>query len=173
MERVESGAWPEALKVGLVATYAREVAKLFPQLVGRAAGLSVLPATSNPPQQVQHYLVEATKCFLYGRFISSLIVCRGAIEEGIRDLIERLGLEDEFDRFAAKRREGELSRMIRFGETRPILGVSWGEADRIRYKANNAAHGSPPEGDECRSLFEDTRSVLLQIYSVMPEVAGR
>jgi hypothetical protein len=56
MERVESGALPAALEVGLVATYAREVADLFPQLIERAASLSILAASSRPPIQVQHYL---------------------------------------------------------------------------------------------------------------------
>lgn len=173
MDRIQSAALPEALKVGLVATYAREVADLFPLLIERAASLAVLPATTKPPAQVQSYLTEATKCFVYGRFISSLIVCRGALEEGIRDLIDRLGLAEEFDHFPRKPGEGELSRMMRFCDTKPVLGVSWGDADRIRREANNAAHGTPPEPNKCRTLFEDTRSVLLQIYSLMPEVAGR
>jgi hypothetical protein len=173
MERIESGALPEAHEAALVATYAREVAQLFPRLIERAASLSVLPATSRPPQQVQHYVAEATKCFIYGRFVSSLVMCRGALEEGIRDLIDRLGLEDEFNHFPPKPKEGDLSRMIRFSEERPILGVSWGDADQVRREANSAAHGNPPKPDKCRSSFEDTRSVLLQVYSLIPDVASR
>ncbi len=173
MEAVESGALPEATEAALVATYAQEVAELFPQLIERATTLAILPATSKPPKQVQHYLAEATKCFIYGRFISSLVMCRGALEEGIRDLLDRLVLQEEFQRFPSKPREGELSRMIRFCDTRPIAGVSWGDADQVRRQANDAAHGSPPDPAKCRSLFEDTRSVLLQIYSLIPEVASR
>lgn len=173
MEAIESGAIPEATEAALVGTYAREVAELFPKLIERAAALSILAATSKPPKQVQHYLEEATKCFVYGRFISSLVMCRGALEEGIRDLIDRLGLQDEFDRFPRKQSEGELSRMIRYCDVRPISGVSWGDADQVRRQANNAAHGNPPQSQKCRSLFEDTRSVLLQIYSLIPEVASR
>ncbi len=173
MEAIESGAFPEATELALVGTYAREVAELFPKLVERATTLSILAATSKPPKKVQHYLAEATKCFIYGRFISSLVMCRGALEEGIRDLLDRLDLQDEFERFPRKQSEGELSRMIRFCDTRPVAGVSWADADQVRRQANNAAHGNPPEPEKCRDLFEDTRSVLLQIYSLIPEVASR
>ena len=56
MERIESGALLEAIEAALVATYARDVAELFPLLIERANALCVLPAASKPPQQVQHYL---------------------------------------------------------------------------------------------------------------------
>src|SRR2546422_611475 len=173
MGRIESGTLPEAVEVMLVATYAREVADLFPQLIERAALLSVLPVTSEPPQQVQYYLQEASKCFIYARFISSLVMCRVALEEGIRDLIDKLGLDGEFRSYPVKSSEGELSRMIRFCKWRPILGVSWDDADQIRREANNAVHGNPPEPNNCRLFFETTRSVLLQIYNLIPETAGR
>jgi hypothetical protein len=173
VKKIESMVLPEAHEAALVSIYAREVAELFPQLIERAGKLSVLAATAKPPQLVQYYVVEATKCFIYGRFISSLVMCRGALEESGRELIDRLGLANEYDRFPRRSKEGELSRMIRFCDEKPILGVSWGTAHEIRRKANDAAHGNPPNTETCRRVFEDTRSVLLQIYSLIPEVAGR
>ncbi|GEM_PF-6524358 len=167
VDRVLRNAIPEAIEVALVQVYAREMANLFPQLVERAAKLAVLAATSKPPREVQCYLAEATKCYLYGRFISCLIVCRGALEEAVSDLLERRGLRQEFNH-VSNFGGGELARMIRFAKGKPIPGISWDEADNIRKSANKAAHGQAPSEEQCRSLFEDTRSVLLQIYTLIP-----
>jgi hypothetical protein len=163
---LESKIGPQVVEKALVEVYAQELANLFPRLIKRAGAMALLPTSVAPSERVQFYLREASKCFVYGRFVASLILCRVALEEGIRDLLKRLGLQADFAGFSALKGEGDLARMIRFGENRPIHGVLWGTATMVRQKANPAAHGTAPTAEDCRICFENTRSLLKQLYSV-------
>lgn len=70
---IESHALPEATAVAIVSHYAEELSRLFPKIIRRAEQLNVLPTEERAPIEVQTYLKEASKCYMYGQFIACLI----------------------------------------------------------------------------------------------------
>jgi hypothetical protein len=167
LAKIEAGALPEAVEAANLGYYAAEIANLFPRLVKRASQVPLALSRLHVPPGVQQYVIEASKCFIYGRFLACLVVCRTALEVGYKDLILRRGKQMEFARFASSEGEGELARMIRFVKATlaDFPSERCVDADEVRVSANRVAHGSPVSPEDCRGLFQRTRGVLEALYS--------
>lgn len=145
----------EQVQEAIASAYLKEFAGEFKQLVGRAERLRVLDTSAPVPEQVQRYLAEATRCYVYGRYIACLLVCRSAVEIALRD---RLNREDTIEKLIGYARE-KLPWTLR-----PTLDL----ADEVRVAANRAVHpvpGAMPPGDVCMEMFDKTRAVLKELYS--------
>jgi len=59
----------------------------------------------NAPVEVQTYLREASKCFIYGQFIACLIVCRSAIDFALRECLSRGGRKRDLERFRLEKKD--------------------------------------------------------------------
>jgi len=167
---IESKALPEALSVATVAHYSQEVANLFPRLIHRAETLRVLAAQNMAPPSVQNYLEEASKCYLYGRFIACLIVCRSAIEFALRERLTAFGKESELVKMKYAR-EDSLKNIILV--CRPIFPRTFkptlDDADQVRREASNAVHNMEPSAETCKQMFIKTRGILSELYDLMPD----
>jgi hypothetical protein len=158
MAEVENALIPEFQQNMTVINYADEIAALFPRVVKRAGALRILNADEEAPLPVQKYLAEASQCYIYGRHLACLIVCRSAIEFSLR---ERLGRDDL-----------ELEELITLGKRQLhwTLGSTLDDATCVRKAANRAVHERPPEDEVCREMFERTRGVLRELYSVREDL---
>ncbi len=146
--------------------YATRMAKLIPKMVRRAETLRVLPASAPVAAQVQQYLREGSECYVLGRFIACLLVCRSAIELALRDFLRREGKEAELQSLRAEQGDGlwgmiKLARSFAKWTLKPTLD----DADEVRRKANDAAHEGAPPAETCKELFIKTRGVLRELYS--------
>lgn len=145
--------------------YARQMAKLFPKMVRRAETLRALPTSTPVPTEVQQYLREASKCYIFGHFIACLLVCRSAIEFGLRDFLVRAGKGSELEFLHADRGD-TLFAMIRLARTlRWTLQATLDDADEVRRIAKDAVHQRAPDPEICKELFIKTRGVLKELYS--------
>ena len=156
----------EEVGAELRAFYGRELARLFPKMVRRAGRLQVLAASESAPDQVQEYLKEATKCFIYGRYIACLIVCRAAVEFGVRDFLIRSGRRKELEAWRIGKKES-LEDMIKLCRTSARWGLqpTLDHADEVRRWANEAVHEKVPSQAKCEEAFVKTRGLLRELYS--------
>jgi hypothetical protein len=145
----------EVVREAIASAYLKAFAGEFEKLVGRAEQLRVPDTSAAVPEQVQSYLAEATRCYVYGRYIACLLVCRSAIELALRDRLKR---------------EDTIERLIGYGrEKLPwTLRPTFDLADEVRVAANRAVHpglGAAPTANMCREMFYKTRAVLGELYS--------
>jgi len=163
---VESGAMPEAIEVAVVSHYAEEISKLFPRMIKRAEQMRILAVEHPVSDAVQHYLEEASKCYVYGRFIACLVVCRSAIEFALKDRLLEWGKARDLQQLKDDRKES-LWELIKIGRT-VFQKATMDDADEVRTKAANAVHNAEPGPDQCRSMFVKTRGILSELYSSPP-----
>ena len=140
-----------------------DFADRFPASIKRIERLRVLTARSPVPDEVQRYLDEA--CYISGRFLSCLIVCRSAIEFAMRDFLIREGKQKELDSLKTGRGDGlfamiKLARGLRW-KLEPTLDT----ADDIRRAASDAVHNKAPRPEFCEEAFLKTRGFLTELYS--------
>jgi len=168
MERLESilEALPASHAEDIVANeYALQLSGRFPKMVKRANSLRILPAKLSVPTEVQTYLTEATRCFVYGQFIACLLVCRSAIEFAVRDRIEKAGLRNEL--LAREHQAGRgLESLLEFGkESLPWqLHTTLDTAGIVKKEANAAVHQRTPTAERCKEMFDTTRGILRELF---------
>ncbi len=162
---IEAKANPEAISAGIVKHYATEISNLFPRMIRRAELLKVLTTEKSAPMGVKSYIEEASKCYIYGRFIACLIVCRSAIEFALRDRLIATGHEKAIQELKYKR-EDSLSNLISLARrVSPSLRSTLDDADQVRRAARDAVHKGVPESELCKMEYIRTRGVLRELYS--------
>jgi hypothetical protein len=151
---------PEVLALMAAHEYAKDFRDMFPEMVRRARELRLLPASEKAPEYVRRYLVEATRCFIYGHFLASLTVCRSAIEEGVKQRLVDMGKREEVQK------DDRLVSLLRLARCEGLLdNKRFQMADAIRERARKAVHGKKlPEERECIESFHQTRGVLEHLY---------
>ncbi|HEV2178266.1 MAG TPA: DUF4145 domain-containing protein [Terriglobia bacterium] len=155
---------PRALSEWITQVYIKEVRRLLPKIVKRASLLRLLPARFEVPEEVRRYLLEASRCFIYGQFLASLFLCRSALVSAAEDRLRARGFGCELDNLRGGKEQ--LRKTFELARDKHILdGVTWRQADDIRELGNDAVHGSrlPTEG-ECKSAFDQTRGILQHLY---------
>jgi hypothetical protein len=167
LARLESDANPEAVSVGVVAHYANEIAHLFPKIIRRAERLRIIPIHEKAPPDVQRYIEEASKCYIYGRFVACLIVCRSAVEFALRERLLSKGQEPALRAMRNQKNDSlwgliQLARSVFSKELKPTLD----DSDEIRRAARDAVHVAEPPQDVCKEMFIKTRGVLGELYSL-------
>lgn len=165
-ERTLLASDEENVAAELRAFYGRELARLFPKMVRRAGKLRVLAASESVPDEVQEYLKEATKCFIYGQYTACLIVCRAAVEFGVRDFLIRSGKRKELEALRIGKKDS-LEEMIKLSRTSAARGLHQilDDANDVRRWANEAVHEKVPSQERCEEAFVKTRALLRELYS--------
>ncbi|MCI0724184.1 MAG: hypothetical protein L0338_35270 [Acidobacteria bacterium] len=155
----------DAISDAVVCYYARILGKRFPRMVKRAEELRVLPAVRKVPEAVNEYLREATRCFVFGQFVASLVLCRTAIEIALTDFLDKHGKGRELQQLRDNRADTlrAVIDLARSCAPRRML-ASLDDADEVRRKANVATHEKPLEPEQCKDLFVRTRGILQELY---------
>ena len=151
---------PESLRMHLEKKYARDLIKLFPKIVKRADSdlQRLLKQSVEPSDMVKRYVNEAMRCYIYGHFLASLLVCRAAIEASLED---RLPATEVLNM-----KEGKLITLIDQAREKGLLdGALQKWAHEVRKLANDAAHLERlVSEDECRLSLQKTRGILEHLY---------
>ena len=120
----------------------------------------MLSASREVPESLQRYLIEASRCYIYGHFLASLIVCRSAIEEAVKRRLIDIGKQEEINR------DDRLVTLLRLAKQERLLDKTrYDYANCIREKARLAVHGKgiPPD-EECVDALIKTRGILEHLY---------
>lgn len=152
--------------------YAERIGSDFAGMVDRAEQLSPITTKADVPTVVRRYLIEASRCYIFGQFVACLAVCRAAIEFALGDFLESNGQGAKLTKLGREKRDGLLGRIDlcqRFSKWNldGRLDASLAHAERIRVRANTALHkaDSALGSDECKELFFTAREVLRGLYS--------
>ncbi len=167
LANLETNADPKAVSVAITTHYAHEVSNLFPKMIRRAEQLRIVPTQEKAPPIVKVYIEEASKCYVYGRLIACIIVCRSAIEFALRDRLQSLGHQQALNEMRNQRSDSlfnliELARLKFPKSAMPTLD----DADEIRRAARDAVHSEQPKPEVCKDVFARTRGVLGELYSL-------
>lgn len=161
MEQRVQRAQPESLRMILEKKYARDLIKLFPKIVNRADSdlRRLLRSSVEPSDLVKRYVNEAMRCYIYGQFLASLLVCRAAIETSLEDRLPATAVQNI--------QKDKLLTLIAMARSEGLLDEALqGWAHEVRILANDAAH---PEylvsENECRLSLQKTRGILEYLYS--------
>lgn len=148
---------PEAVEEWLDEYFIREMIRKVPKMVERTMRLSNLGVEKAPPEQLNLYLQEASKCFVLGLPQASIALCRAALEQGIRERLKEVGVSPA----------GELSELIEMAARSKVLsGASLQLANEVRRAGNRALHyGS--------STDKNASDVLLKVRLVLVDLFGR
>jgi hypothetical protein len=139
---------------------------MFPKMVKRAEELRVLGIEYPVPDEVQRYTDEFSRCYIFGRYFASLLVCRAAIELALRDFLVRNGREQQLASVDVDQKDGlfsliQITRSLNKWKLAPTLD----DADEVRRKANAVAHKGELRPELCKALIIKTRGVLKELYS--------
>jgi hypothetical protein len=152
---------PDALPEWAARHVIREMSRLLPDAVERLRGFQITPVTSAVPANVAQYAREASRCYLYGFFSASLILCRSCIESGIEERLVQDGLQKQLNAIGFNKVQAMLDLALNSGV---LDDLTFGMANDIRKSANKAVHGTVSTADSCRDRLDQTRAVLHYLY---------
>jgi hypothetical protein len=165
LANIEEKADPKGVSVAVVTHYAKEISQLFPRMVKRAEVLRIVSTKEKAPIIVRRYIEEATKCYIYGRFIACIIVCRSAIEFALRERLASSGKNYELSTLKEQKQDSLYSLIALTRKVFPKLKSTLDDADLIRRAAGDAVHKAEPSSIICKDMFIKTRGVLRELYS--------
>ena len=138
--------------------YAEEMRNLFPKLVERAKSLRTVPLTSDCPEYARRFLVEASRCIVYGQFLAALFLCRSALAETLVVTLRKNGHAQDLAAIKDESLKG-IFKLAR--ETGLIDSAHHHRAEEIRLLANQTIHGSTvPTEDACIGVFNVTVGIV-------------
>ena len=161
MESAVGWSLPNVFSLYVVRKYAAEFKELFPQMIERAGCLQLIPAAKNVPDHIRRYLEEASRCFIYGHSLGSLLVCRSAIEAAAKDRLREKGYAREL------REKGDsLMSILDLALEKGLMDKTMCTlAHDVRRMAGKAAHPETiPDEGHCKWAFDATRGILQQLY---------
>ncbi len=137
--------------------YVREGLERVPAVAERFHRLSPVLVGKNPNPEVNDYLREATRCFLYGFFQATASLSRAALEVGLNDyLLRKLGSVPEIG-LSEKIKQGTRFSLL----TPPVAGM----AMEVIKAAGMVLHRQlAPESLAFDTLVR-TRGVLRELYA--------
>lgn len=165
-EEAREKSSPGSTLVYAAQKYSREMMALFPRIVHRAEMLRILKVSKKAPGNVVRYLQEGSRCYIYGHFLASLVLCRSAIEAAVEDRLRQMGHGEELDHIE----EHKMWSLLEMAREKGLLGKRWyRDADSVRSLGNRAAHaetvGKIPKENECKQAFDLTRKILEHLYA--------
>jgi predicted RNA-binding Zn-ribbon protein involved in translation (DUF1610 family) len=139
--------------------YTRDFLKRAGKIVERTMLLNAMESKANPDRGVTLYLREATRCYVFGFWDSSVALSRAAVERALKDrLKEQLGKNMPND--------DEMKRLLDYAyKMRLIDGAHLTMANAVRVAGNNVLHGSHAHENDAGESLAAARGVLNHLYS--------
>jgi hypothetical protein len=152
--------------------YARELVKVLKRLREVTFDFSPPGILGRATEEVVFYLRQATRCFMYGLYESSVALCRACLEEALKAKPYASGqgieaLMKEPKKTEGGRTRGELERLISAAAGVMILdGPSKMLAHRIRDHGNTVMHDRPLlKESEAKQDLDDLRTVVHSLFA--------
>jgi hypothetical protein len=106
---------------------------------------------------VSHYMLQATTCYLYGLYEAASVLCRTVLEFTLREQLGTIG--------GVHLREQNLNGLITLAEqTRLLRGIDAQKARQIQRVGNRAIHSAGIVQREALAQVQRTVEVLRQLY---------
>ncbi len=135
--------------------FCKQTLDTIPLAVNRFLKLSPVLVKKTSSKEVNSYLREATRCYLWGFFQASVALMRAAIEAGLNErLKQKLHRVPEVDLVQ------KINQAARF---KLISGESQRFAHEVRDKANKVVHGRNTSDQDAFDLLVKTRQTLLEL----------
>jgi hypothetical protein len=146
--------------------YLEFLGKRFEGMIDRAERLSSLTVRVQAPPDVQRYLTEASRCFIFGQYLACLVVCRAAIEFALGDFLQRIGKGPEINKLQERNEDGlwgriSIARSLKQWNLSITLDTAW----QVAKSANIVLHEKEINSEKCKELFFRARGVLRDLYS--------
>lgn len=160
MESAIDSSSGEFLSLYVVRKYAQELKEAFPRMVERAQFLRLVPASKNVPNHVRRHLEEASRCYVYGNFLASLLLCRAAIEAATKDRLRARGFARDLIDLAT------LEAVLRLAFDKNVMDeATWQASEHVRKRANKGLHSAGlPDEHDCMHAYNLTRGILQHLY---------
>jgi hypothetical protein len=138
--------------------FANEIQNLLPGLTRRAEALRSVPDMRGFPEYVRRFLIEASRCIVYGHFLSALFLCRSALSEALVVTLRKGGHSKELGGM----KEAGLKGIFKLAHDQGLLDTTQHQrADEVRRLANQAIHGPQvPSEQECLNAFAVTVDIV-------------
>jgi hypothetical protein len=130
-----------------------------PGMVSRALQLEPMLIEQSTQADENPYLGEATRCYLFGLFKSSVALSRSALEQALSKKIPTL--------LQGESREGLLKTLIKTARNSILKQAPeiCDLADKVRMRANAIVHkGKTCQESEALELLRDTRKIVHFLY---------
>lgn len=142
----------------------------FHRIVDRAEALNVISANLSASESVQRYLLEASRCYLFGQYTACLVMCRAAIELALGEFLDRHGFRAELQKLGQERRDGlwariDLAKRLNTWKLNGRLDAALDWAEHIRDLAGTALHRRAVEPTDCKDLYDKARRILHELYT--------
>jgi hypothetical protein len=147
---------PPAIEEWLDACWTEELLEQIPQMVKRTMLLDdlLIPENCSVPPEVDVYVREAVRCYIFGLWQSSVAMARATLELALQDVLK------SNDQLAALiQRAANLSRLDRKHEEK---------ARRVKTVANGVLHFHPTTDKQALDVVRDARAVLIHLYTKAP-----
>ncbi len=110
------------------------------------------------PEYVRRFLIEASRCIVYGQSLAALFLCRSALSEALVVTLRKGGHSKEL---AGMKEEG-LKGIFKLAHDHGLLDTAQHQrADEVRRLANQAIHGTQvPSEQECLNAFAVTVDIV-------------
>ena len=136
--------------------YTREVVEGVHGMVNRFLRLTPVLAGVIPSSEVNVYLRESSRCFIYGFFQASIALSRAALESGLNDhLAKKLG----------KLPEVELAQKINQAARLKLVSAAGARhANNVRIAARDVLHRKPAKENTAFDVLVQSRGFLGELY---------
>lgn len=140
--------------------YTRDLLKKVEGFVERTMRLNALTPEITPEKNVMLYLREATRCYVFGFWDSSVALSRASLEMALRNRLE--------SRLAGllSRSDDDLNDLLKNAKRVGLLDEDrWQKADKVRVNGNTVLHGTRSNEGLAWDSLRGVRVVLSQLYS--------
>ena len=149
-------AWPECWSWGTDWWYRKDAVDRIAPITKRFLKLSPILTKVSHRQDVNTYLREATKCYLYGFFQASTALFRTALETGLSDFLHR-----KLGPIQGLKLNERITCAVQSKLIPPEIGSM---AHEVRKAANEAIHEKPITEMNAFDVLTKTRCVLETLY---------
>lgn len=141
--------------------YTRDMLKKVEQFVARTMRLNVLSPAIPPEKNVALYLREATRCYVFGFWDSSVALSRASLELALKNR-----LESRLAGLVASKDDELLRNLLDYARKASLLDFDRMEkADRIRRNGNMVLHGTRANEGLAWDSLTSVRGVLTYLYT--------
>jgi hypothetical protein len=133
-------------------------------MVRRLVDLSKLDRVRIPSAQTAEYVREAAQSYVFGLYQCSAAMGRAALEQALKEVLERQGVED-FVSFKELRREAE--------EKKILDAVTGPAARKIARDASGVIHNQPANARLAFDILSGSRGLIVQIYAAAEDQSSR
>lgn len=135
--------------------YTRSFLEDVPKMVERTLKLSQLHPGEMPTGATNTYLLEATRCYIFGLWQATIALSRAALEEGLRERVEAV----------TGKSPTKLSDILKVATDWGLLrGEASKLASNVKLAGDRVLHGRPSNDKESWQTLSASRKVLLSLF---------